>query len=357
MPWRYEFLTCIRISLLAFMLSGCLSNGLAVESVTDYGPGDQLNAVASGDGFIRGMTMAGSPWRLNQGHWIDRDVWDTDFADGDIVSTGQDHLYFDQPGTAISYFSGHGITAHGCSSVSCSTTSACTKPITGGAGARLPGTCRFSPWDKPRCCYMVDRAAVTNGNGDMNGGIVNYTSGPIRWGESWNSGPWAGAGTNGGTNLVVLDISHGILPPFWYQTLRNAFAGVHMIATLMTAAGDTVSVAERGPMFAQKWRGYSNGNVAQAWLDTMGSLPTSLGDPCENLGGGRFSGGQGFSGCGCHIVVAMDSTLQGAKNKMNEDWIDLRYDHHDAKGNEWYSARWLCNYALMTTGQSAWELP
>jgi hypothetical protein len=30
--------------------------------------------------------------------------------------------------------------------------------------------------------------------------VVNYSSGPIRWGESATSGPWAQAGTDGGTN-------------------------------------------------------------------------------------------------------------------------------------------------------------
>lgn len=188
---------------------------------------------------------------------------------------------------------------------------------------------------------MVDRAAVTSGQFDANAGIVNYTGGQVRWGESATSGAWAGAGTNGGTNLVVLDISHGILPTFWYQTLRNASAGVHMIATLMTAGGDTANSAIRGSTFARMWAANPNGNVAQAWLDTMSSLPAT----------------DRFNGFGCNIVVAMDSTAQGAASKMNEDWIDLRSDNRDAKGNTWYSARWQCNYTLSSTGAAAWELP
>ena len=193
--------------------------------------------------------------------------------------------------------------------------------------------------------------AVTSGTSDANAGFINYTAGPVRWGESTNSGPWAGAGTNGGTNLVVLDISHGVLPTFWYQTLRNASAGVHMIATLMTGGGDTMNSAKRGSTFARMWAANPNGNAAQAWLDTMSALPKSEGQPCGN------EGGHGFNGCGCHIVVAMDSTAQGATSKMNEDWIDLRSDERDAKGNNWYSARWQCNYTLPSTNQSAWELP
>ena len=49
---------------------------------------------------------------------------------------------------------------------------------------------------------------------------------------------------------MVLDISRGILPTFWYQTLRNANAGVQMIATIMVAGGDTANVADRGATFA-----------------------------------------------------------------------------------------------------------
>jgi hypothetical protein len=327
------------VLLLVLNLTGCepRSYGLVVESVDNYPVAPLTNSVANGDGFIQGMTVAGSPWELKT-KLTNGAVWDRDLTDGDIARTGIDHLYFDQPGVAISYFTGHGITTHGCSTQQCSTTAACTTPV---AGARLPETCRFSPLDNPRCCYMVDRMAVTSGTSDANGGFINYTSGPIRWGESTNSGAWAGAGTNGGTNLVVLDISHGILPIFWYQTLRNASAGVHMIATLMTAGGDTANSAIRGSTFARMWAANPNGNTAQAWLDTMSSLPAT----------------DQFNGFGCNIVVAMDSTPQDAASKMNEDWIDLRSDNRDAKGNNWYSARWQCNYTLSSTSQSAWELP
>ena len=41
-----------------------------------------------------------------------------------------------------------------------------------------------------------------------------------------------------------------------------------MIATLMTAGGDTANVSQRGPMFASRWSQNEQGSVAQAWLDT-----------------------------------------------------------------------------------------
>lgn len=348
-----EWVGYVWFPVLALALSACgpRSTGLVIESVNDYslrnGP-SLSNSVANGDGFISGMTVAGSPWQLKT-RWTDRNVWDTDFIDSDLVFTGDDKANFDAPGTAIAYFTGHGFCNDGCSKQACTTTQACTTPV---AGARLPGTCRFSPFDNPRCCYMADRAAATSGNSDAFSGVVNYTSGFIRWGESPSSGPWAGAGTNGGANLVVLDISCGILPPFWYLALRNAEAGVHLVATIMIAGGDTANVADRGATFAKMWAANPNGNVAQAWLDTLSSLPSNEGGQCANLGGGH-----GINGCGCNIVVAMDSTPAGAASKMNEDWIDLRDDTRDAKGNNWYSARWQCNYTLPSTGQTAWELP
>ena len=339
MNWPHKLAFVVAAWLCVAMLSGCESRsyGLAVESVDVYPVAPLTNSVANGDGFILGMTPAGGPWEVKT-RLINRSVWDTDLIDGASTSSGQDQLYFDRPSLAISYFTGHGIAADGCSAQSCTTTNACTMPV---AGARLPGTCRFSPLDKPRCCYMVDRAAVTSGQFDAFGGIVNYTGGQVRWGESANSGSWAGAGTDGGTNLVVLDISHGILPPFWTQTLRSAFAGVHMIATLMTAGGDTANSAIRAPTFARMWAANPNGSVAQAWLDTMGSLPAT----------------DQFNGFGCNIVMAMGRTEQEAQSSIAEDWNDLRSDNRDARGNDWSFARWNCNYTLKSPGASEWELP
>jgi hypothetical protein len=333
----------------ALCVGACTSSGIIVESVNNYGgPANLANSIANGDGFLRGMLVDGSPWH-RLAHLTDASVWDTDFVDRERDSRGNDNTYFDQPGAAISYFTGHGIGAHGCSTTSCTTTATCTSP---GAGARLPGTCRFSPFDAPRCCYMVDRALVTSSTNTQFNNVVDYTGGPIRFGESSNTGGWAQAGTNGGTNLVVLDISHGVLPPYWRETLAQAFAGVHMIATLMTAGGDTANVSQRGAMFASRWSQNEQGSVAQAWLDTMAWLPSNLGQACANLGGGR-----GFNGCGCHIVVAMDDSPQRTATKIWEDWTALRNDGWDGKGNNWYQARWLCNYTLPSGTKTAWERP
>jgi len=244
------------LSLLALLGCGLLpdceckprSVGLVVESVDNYslrnGP-SLSNSIANGDGFISGMTGPSSPWQLTA-RWTDTQVWDTDLLDHEANAIGNDHQFFDRPGTAISYFTGHGSCTDGCSvAAPCTSTSSCTTP-NGAADERAPRTCRYSPFDAPRCCYMTDRMALTSGGSDQNQGQVNYTSGPVRFGESATAGGWAGAGTNGGTNLVVLDISCGILPPFWYEALKNAAAGVHLLATIMVAGGDTANISDRG---------------------------------------------------------------------------------------------------------------
>jgi hypothetical protein len=182
---------------------------------------------------------------------------------------------------------------------------------------------------------MKDRFALTKGLFDKFGGSVNYSGGPIRWGESPESGDWAGAGTNGGTNLVVLDISHGVYPTFWYQTFRNASGGVHMIATIMTAGGDTANVADRGKTFASFYKQNEFNRVSTSWQETMNSLPANITDQSVCPAGG---GGHGFNGCGCNIIVGMDNSPKRALGAMNEGWVHLANDRNDAWGNQFYEA-------------------
>ena len=329
------------------------SNGIIVESVNNFGGvGDLSNSIANGDGFLQGMVFPGSRF-FQSARWTDGLVYDTDFVDPQVNSLGNDSNNFDKPGTAISYLTAHGIVDHGCSSIACTTTAVCTNPGTAlGPGVpRLPGTCRFSPFDNPRCCYMVDRAAVVRGNQDKFNGVVNYTGGPIRWGESPESGNWAGAGTDGGTNVVVLDISHGLLPTFWRETYQNAAAGVQLILTIMTAGGDTANVSQRGSTFAAFFRANSNASVAQSWKDTMNSLPANLGSSCP---GGGF---HGFNGCGCNVALGFDNTFDRAKAALRENWISITHDNNDALGNQYLWVEWQCNYPLPATDQTAWEKP
>jgi hypothetical protein len=327
--------------LLSVALAGCQSTGLVVESVNNYsGNGDLKNSIANGDGFIRAMTPAGSEWHVIH-RFPDGVVWDTDFLD----RADWDASNFDQSGTAISYYSGHGlITAYGENPPHrCMSSSECTTPP---AGASPPGICKaagstnFAPGDTPQCVYYSDRVLLVNGNNDKFGGQVNYSAGAVAWGESSNSGAWRGVGTDGGTNLVVLDASLGVLPTFWVRQTQQAMAGVHMLATIMPVTGDTANVATRGGLFGGSWAQNPGGAVSTAWLTTMNSIA-----------------GSGINGGGCNFVIAFDTTAEKAKRHIDEDWNDLKNDGWDAEGNGFYFARWLCNWPSTITDKSIFELP
>ena len=67
--------------------------------------------------------------------------------------------------------------------------------------------------------------------------------------------------------------------------------------------------------------------------------------------------GSGINGGGCNFVIAFDSTAESAQGHIDENWTDLKNDGRDAKGNGFYSARWLCNWPSTITDKSIFELP
>ena len=331
----------LAVSILSVCAAGCQSKKLVVESVNDYshkygpgcpGPPCLPNSIANGDGFIQSMTPPGSEWTLAERD-VDSQVDDMDFVD----AANMDTLNFDQPGTAISYFTGHGTCGpYGASPPqACSSTTQCTNPV---PGTSMPGSCKYGPGDIAQCVYNSNRALFTDSGFDRFNGRVNYSGGAVHWGESQNAGSWANAGTDGGANLIVLDISCGVLSAFWLQQLQPAMAGAHMLATIMPITGDTNNVADRGSAFGSSWAGNPEGQVSQAWLTTMNSIP-----------------GSGINGGGCNFVIAFDSTAQAAADNLNRNWTELRNDGWDAKGSTFYSARWLCNWSFSEKDQSAFE--
>lgn len=325
-------------------LAGCQSTGLIVESVnaysSRYGQGTDLaNPIANGDGFIRAMTPAGSNWHVIY-RFTDGQVWDTDFLDGPTW----DALYFDKPGAAISYYTGHGLnTAYDeVPTHQCTSSSQCTNPP---LNASLPGVCKaaggtnYAPGDIPRCVYYSDRILAVNGDNDQAGHQVNYSGGAVAWGESTSSGGWRNAGTDGGTNLVVLDASLGVLATYWVRQTVQAWAGLHMLATILPVTGDTAMVADRGGLFGGGWAQNPDGAVSTAWLTTLNSIP-----------------GSGINGGGCNFVIAYDTTPDAAQRHLSENWTELQDDRLDAKGNQYYAARWLCNWPSTITDSSIFEL-
>src|SRR5450432_763292 len=151
--------------------------------------------------------------------FVDPDAWDRDWMDSDKISGGDDNSVTDQPSTAIAMYSGHG-SCNEWTTQTCTHSSACTSP---GAGQSAPGACSGVLF--PRCNYFVPRTANLCGSGDAFGHQANLSSGNARFGESTPSGGWAGAGTNGNVNMVIMDISCGGTPGQEVNEYWNAFAG------------------------------------------------------------------------------------------------------------------------------------
>jgi hypothetical protein len=325
----------------ALVLAGCASNGLVVETVNDYGnPNTNLpNSAADGDGFVNALTPpdGNGEWRVISRR-KDGDVQDTDFLEPNDTNA------FDPSGAAISFFSGHGALApygenppHRCShSSECTTPPANAGPRGICKAAGLPG---HAVGDTSQCVYSNDRSLLVHGNLDKFRGFSNYSGGAAKWGESSKAGNWAGAGTDGGTNLVVLDSSWGVLASFWVEQTNRAMAGVHFLATTLPITGDYLNDPGRGAAFGKAWAQDSQSSVAQSWLVAMNSLHNG-----------------GFDESGCHFVIAYDSDPALASSHFDEDWISIKDDQRDAKGAGFYSARWLCNFASNITDATIFEL-
>ena len=337
----------IRSAIASFALllgvASCTSNGLVVETVVEYGSiGSRMpNSHADGDGFIAALTPPDSnnEWRV-LARWKDPDVWDTDFLD----QKTWDESNFDQAGTAISFFSGHGWTApygevppHRCSH-----SSECKSPPAG-AGPRgickAAGTPGHASGDTSQCVYYNDRSLTTNSSKDQLNHAANYSAGRAKWGESKSSGAWAGAGTDGGTNLVVLDSSWGVVASFWREETQAAMAGVHFLATTLPVTGDYLNDPGRGAAFGKRWAQDSGSSVSQSWLVAMNSIPNG-----------------GFDMSGCHFVITYDESSERALKHLDEDWSEIKNDGWDAKGNAVYWARWLCNWTTTITDDTIFEL-
>ncbi|MDC0746043.1 hypothetical protein [Polyangium mundeleinium] len=330
--------------------------GVTIESVNDYSqpgcPGPSLaNSIANGDGFRNGLVTGSGFWTAGL-RYVDNGVYDGDFVDPQRSGDSLDHddLYFDRAGDAISYFTGHGVCNPnaGATNVTCTSSAQCTSPM---PGQSLPGNCKSAPGfpgapAQGLCHYNVNRSLYTCSTGDHYNHSVNYSNTFVKWGESSSAGSWAGAGTNGGINLAVLDISCAVLPQFeWYQ-LGPLFAGLHIVATVMPVNGDLANVASRGSTFASRWAANASGVVTDAWMETMNNLPQTLGSACSDY---TIGGGRGINGCGLYVAVTMDSTNSAAQWKMNtESWYGLQLDSNDGNGTSYWYTKGFCNYDCVT---------
>src|SRR6266550_485304 len=312
------------VALCVGLLSACATESrITIEAVDVYSCGSLKNNAANVDNFRdRMLSIAGYTSGVR---FTDGLVWTTDFTDPEVVAGGDDSSNFDRSGDVIAYFSGHG-TCDDQSKTACTSTARC--PDVAGVEKRC---LRFT--DNPlagRCVYSRPRTIVVDKTGKACQN-VDYSTNGVRWGEDSSAGSWAGAGTNGGINLAVIDNSCGITPDLYIPEMLNAFAGVSTIALIMpTRVGDdTADVANRGRAFADRYVANQNSSVGPSWTDAINSV--TGGSACA-FGGGNH----GVDGCGAHIAISVEVNEARAEWANGiETWGQLRDPANDAIGWGW----------------------
>lgn len=323
---------------------GCpapVTNRIYVGATGEYtacGASDIPLTIPEATQFWDGMLdPPGSLWDYGV-FFTEGNVWDRDFLDSDLTPLGIDNQWFDTSPYAISFYAGHGrCNAFPGVVQACTNNSQCTSPP---AGTTLPGFCQDFPGGN-RCSYRATKSADTCGNDDRFGhrAIYSEATSNARWGETVAGGGWAGAGTNGGTNMVILDTSCPVDPGHHIRQTKDAFAGIHILATLIHFTGDTLDVVDRGPALAARATQNPDGSAAQAWLETLLDVPVGA-QNCAWGGGGR-----GMSGCGAHYISSQAESIADALFHVEtESWRDLRTDRFDAKFNSGWAWRALCNF-------------
>lgn len=325
-------------------------NKIEIEAVNKYdsahGCSDLVNNITNVDSFRSRMLMGTGIAPFAAGiRYTDSLVYTTDFTDASKTTPGYDYSNFDRGGatqiSAISYYSGHGTCNDQTTPpVTCTTASTC--PVISG----LSASClrRFDSSTSPSaspptgaCSYSRPRQLIVAPSGTCQG--VNYSSGPVAFGES-TIRTWGGVGTDGGVNFAVLDVSCGLTPGFEGLGLSAVWAGVSTIGTMLPTRNgdDTADSADRGKAWADRYITSDLSSVSLMWADALNS--TTGGSSCA-FGGGNH----GFVGCGAAISASADSTSAGALfANHTENWQQIVNDGNDAHGTGWFYYSYQCNY-------------
>lgn len=336
------------------------SIGVSVEGVSDYSTYCGGSPDCNIDGAEQANGLQGtlrwppspltSPWEGQFGDaYFDNDVWDRDFHDPDRTGNWFDNdTYLDRPEVSLS-----GIFLHGqCDDVRDPPYTACTTDANCPAGSYCPV---FPPPQTGRariCIKNFRRTMVTSSTNSMHNNVVEYGENltNVAFGESPNAGSWSGAGTNGGTNVILLMNSCGTRSKYAKVQLKNMFAGVHLLFMLMPTAAwkntstnivgysDTWTMSNRGSLFATDALNNLNAPARESWL--LPPLLTNAFGVAQ--GDNRDTGGPPS---GAHIVVSFDSTTVAARQRTaSETWNESFDDTRDAHSNEAIAMTYMCNY-------------
>ncbi len=347
----------------------------AVNAYSNQCNPDPLDyAISEATGFRNELTRSGTSlsfFSTSSDDYFDSQVWTSDFIDPQISGQwDQDDLYFDRRGNAFSYFAGHGVGGKGDTCPQCEYSQPCTSSWSCGtgsyqppAGSQLPGFCRRNPGNNfGWCSYTAyDRAIAvgtcTSGpDAQTRNGRINYSLGNlVKWGEStqsWQSGTWGGAGLTGGTNVVILGISHAQRTNRGHELIA-AYAGVHLILTPLIHWGDTdgsYEASQRGYLFALRGTTHPTEAVALSYAIIVNSIPTAAGSGCTDWyqQGIYYSDGHGINGCGGYIGMGLGATQTEANAHKNRPWNAIHADSNDGKGNAAWANWYSCNYDCST---------
>lgn len=278
-------------------------NHLVLISVTNYPHAlpNLPNSHQNNLGFYSSIVFAdqvNSPLKIYGGKHTYRD----DLADWMFLSpyTGAPSFgdtAWDFPGATIGFWTGHGTNPAG-GLQACTTAANCTTPD---PGTSLPGVC-MATWFTSFCLYSQTHFLVVDGSPALQTSnfVTDLGDGYAKWGKSPNSGPWGGAGTGGGLNAAILDMSHGVKPLMWQRQLVPAMAGIHFIATIMPTWGDSGNVADRGQIFGDTAIANPLSAPGLEWVLALTRVPQKEGTPCGGNSISDFShgGGHGINGCG-----------------------------------------------------------
>jgi hypothetical protein len=282
----------------------------------------------------------------------DSAFWDCDGIDGELPNwnhpgTGADDcLMFDRTDSSYTYIAAHG----DCSdwnpsnsyqnNTACTSTSQCTNPpsvaIGPGVCIRLPSS-GSTPNPNGQCVYAEAKALYLNSNSPSLcfSNILEYSTGNnVRFGESNYSGNWAGAGENGGTNVLFMTNSCGLRPNLEFWQIYNLFGGLQVLGMMMPISPST-SDTEDAP-----GRGVALGEIISI-------------NPFSSIGDGylssiEFLDDSGFSGLGASVAWSVGPGADWDTSLITRDWWQATYNNGDNFNGDNMTGIGLCNYDCET---------
>lgn len=299
------------------------------------------------------MTASGTGW-TGGNFWEDGNVWDMDFRDPDVASASDDDdISFDPAGAGVAFYCGHG-TCDDVTNTSCSSESDCSP------GDKCPGTPPTAT--SSACVTNTARRLWTSSSGSIHGNNVFYGDGNTRFGEITGH-TFGGAGTNGGDDVVFIDNSCGLRPPWFWDQTSAMFAGVTQIAMIMPVSnmkqsGSNSKVADawvdsgRGTRLATYALANPYSSVFSAWAATIDGAPQTTGPSCPDLTSTyTYGGGHGIGGCGAYISIAWDDTHTDAVWDVESlNWVSAQNTSLKPVGNAQGYTHYECNYDCVTYG-------